>query len=52
MQNEEKRIIGRTVATELSESEITQVAGGGNWQDVRFTIYDTNGGSDDTQLQD
>ena len=52
MKDHQKRIIGRSTAAELTEAELTRVAGGSDWQDVKFTLYDTNGGADDTQLTD
>lgn len=52
MTQEPSRIIGRQLADTLSPEELEQVSGGGNWENVKFTTYDTNGGSDDTQLTD
>lgn len=52
MKDHQKRIIGRSTAAELTEAELARVAGGSDWQDVKFTLYDTNGGADDTQLTD
>ncbi len=47
---ETKRILGRVVAVELTDLEMEGVAGGATRDE--FTLFDTNGGSDNTQLRD
>lgn len=51
MSDTPKRILGRIIAEELATQDIDKVAGGARARE-KFTLYPTNGGSDDTQLTD